>query len=210
MLDDALLTRFISDKPNYNAGRTTFTYLGEISNVLLSGAGNAPSLLNRSYTITAEVQIPQGGAEGMLVTDGGRFAGYGFYLLKDKPVFTWDLLDVERVKWLGNDALTPGKHTLEFDWTYDGPGMGKSGTGTLKADGKVLDSHAMSHSLPISIMWNEGFNVGADTGTPVDDSDYQVPFRFTGKIDKLTVNVGPEQLAPADKEKVQKTLREHD
>jgi len=178
--------------------------------VPFSDAGNAPSLPNRSYTITAEVEIPQGGAEGMLVTDGGRFAGYGFYLLKDKPVFTWDLLDVERVKWRGNDALTPGKHTLEFDWTYDGPGMGKSGTGTLKADGKVLDSHAMSHSLPISIMWNEGFNVGADTGTPVDDSDYQVPFRFTGKIDKLTVKLGPEQLAPADKEKVQKTLREHD
>ena len=209
-LDDAVLTRFLADKPNYNAGRTTFTYLGDISNVLLSAAGNAPSLLNRSYTITAEVEIPQGGAEGMLVTDGGRFAGYGFYLLKAKPVFTWDLLDVERVKWRGNDALTPGKHTLEFDWTYDGPGMGKSGTGTLKADGKVLDSHAMSHSLPISIMWNEGFNVGADTGTPVDDSDYQVPFRFTGKIDKLTVKLGPEQLAPADKEKVQKTLRQHD
>jgi hypothetical protein len=83
--------------------------------------------------------------------------------------------------------------------------MGKDGTGTLKADGKVLDSHAMSHSLPISIMWNEGFDVGLDTGTPVDDSDYQVPFRFTGTIDKLTVKLGPEQLA-----KVQKTLREYD
>jgi hypothetical protein len=80
----------------------------------------------------------------------------------------------------------------------------------LSVDVMVLRASAMLHSLPISIMWNEGFDVGLDTGTPVDDSDYQVPFRFTGKIDKLTVKLGPEQLAPADKEKVQKTLREHD
>ena len=105
--------------------------------------GNAPSLLNRSYTITAEVEIPQGGAEGMLMTDGGRFAGYGFYLLKGRPVFTWNLLGLERVKWQGKEALAPGKHTLEFDWKYDGPGLGKGGTGTLKVDGKVVDSHPM-------------------------------------------------------------------
>jgi arylsulfatase A-like enzyme len=207
-LDATTLTRFLSDKPNYNAGRTTFTYAGELSNVLLSGAGNAPSLLNRSYTITAEVEIPTEGAEGVLVTDGGRFAGYGFYLLKGRPVFTWDLLDVERVKWQGTNALTPGKHTLEFDWNYDGPGMGKGGTGTLKADGVVLDSHSMQHSLPISVMWNETFNVGLDTGTPVDDQDYQVPFRFTGKINKLTVKLGPEQLSPTAEQTKEKIFRD--
>jgi len=200
-LDDSLLGRFISDKPGYNAGRTTWTYSGELSNVLLSGAGNAPSLLNRSYTITAEIEVPKGGAEGMLVTDGGRFAGYGFYLLKGKPVFTWDLIAVERVKWQAKEALSPGKHTLEFDWKYDGPGFGKGGTGTLKVDGKVVDSHPMARSLPISLAWDEAFNVGLDTGTPVDDKDYQVPFRFTGKIDKLTVKLGPLQLEPAKPQK---------
>jgi arylsulfatase len=209
-LDDSTFTRFISPKPNYNAERTTFTYSGELSNVLLSTAGNAPSLLNRSYTITAEVEVPAGGAEGMLVTDGGRFAGYGLYLLKGKPVFTWDLLDVERVKWQGNNALTPGKHTLEFDWKYDGPGMGKGGTGTLKADGTVLDNHPMQHSLPISIMWCETFNVGLDTGTPVDDQDYQVPFRFTGKINKLTIKLGPTQLTSNDRQVIQHALATRD
>jgi arylsulfatase len=136
-LEADLLLRFIGPKPSYNEGRTTFTYSGELSNVLLSGAGNAPSLLNRSYTITADVEVPAGGGEGMLVTDGGRFAGYGFYLLKGKPVFTWQLDDDERVKWQGKDALAPGKHLLEFDWKYDGPGLGKGGTGTLKADGTI-------------------------------------------------------------------------
>jgi len=189
-LDDTRLTRFISHKPSYSAGRTLFTYTGELSNVPFPETGSAPSLLNRSYTITAEVEIPQGGAEGMLVTDGGRFAGYGFYLLKGRPVFTWNLVALERVKWQGKDALAPGKHTLEFDWKYDGPGLGKGGAGSLKVDGKVVDSHPMPRSLPITLMWDETFNVGLDTGTPVDDQDYQVPFRFTGKINKLNVTLG--------------------
>ena len=148
----------------------------------------------------------------MLVTDGGRFGGYGFYLLKGKPIFTSDLNlpDVQRVKWQGNNALTPGKHTLEFDWKYDGPGMGKGGTGTLKADGTVLDNHPMQHSLPISIMWCETFNVGLDTGTPVDDQDYQVPFRFTGKINKLTIKLGPTQLTSNDRQVIQHALATRD
>jgi len=192
-LDDSRLGRFISDKPSYAPGRTEFVYDGTIMNVLLSGAGNAPSLLNRSYTITADVEIPSGGAEGVLMTDGGRFAGYGFYLLKGVPVFTWDLVDLERAKWRGKEALAPGKHTIEFDWKYDGPGLGKGGTGTLKVDGTVVDSHPMPKSLPITLAWDETFNVGIDTGTSVDDADYAVPFPFTGTIDKVTVKLGPSE-----------------
>src|SRR5882762_111394 len=131
-LDDSILPRFVStDKPNYAFDRTLFTYAGELSNVPFPGIGGAPSVLNRSYTITAEITIPQGGAEGMLVTDGGRFGGYGFYLLKGRPVFTWNLFQLERVKWQGKEALAPGKHTLEFDWKPDGPGFGRGGIGTL-------------------------------------------------------------------------------
>ncbi len=192
-LDDTRLSRFISDKPSYAPGRTLFTYKGEISNVPFPGT-IAPSLLNRSYTVTAEIQVPQGGAEGVLVTDGGRFGGYGLYLLKGVPVFTWNLIELERVKWQGKDALAPGKHTLEFDWKYDGPGPGKSGTGTLKVDGKVVDTHKMARSIPLVIPWDETFNVGHDTATPVDDKDYQVPFRFTGTVDKVTVKLGPDEL----------------
>jgi len=192
-LDDTRLSRFISEKPNYAPGRTLFTFSGEISNVPFPGTV-APSLLNRSYTITAEIEVPQGGAEGVLVTDGGRFGGYGFYLLKGRPVFTWNLIQLERVKWQGKDALAPGKHTLEFDWRYNGPGPGKGGTGTLKVDGQVVDSRPMSRSLPLVTPWDETFNVGLDTGTPVDDQDYQVPFRFTGRIGKLTVKLGPNEL----------------
>ncbi len=193
-LDDTRLTRFISEKPTYNPGRTNFVYTGPVSNIPFAETGTAPSLLDRSYTITAEIEIPPGGAEGMIMTDGGRFAGYGFYLLKGKPVFTWNLVDLERVKWQGQEALSPGKHTIVFDWKYNGPGLGKAGTGTLTVDGTVAESHAMPKSLPITLMWDETFNVGSDTGTPVDDSDYQVPFKFTGKIIKVNVKLGEKKL----------------
>ncbi|MBB3392898.1 arylsulfatase [Rhizobium sp. BK275] len=188
-LDDTRLQRFISEKPSYAPGRTEFTYTGRVMNVPFPDTGSAPSLLNKSYTVTAEIDVPEGG-EGVLMTDGGRFAGYGFYLLKGRPVFTWNLVDLERVKWQGKEPLAAGKHMLEFDWKYDGPGLGKGGTGTLKVDGVVIDSHPMPKSLPITTAWDETFNVGIDTGTSVDDEDYQVPFSFTGKIDKLTVNLG--------------------
>jgi arylsulfatase A-like enzyme len=207
-LDDTRLIRFIAPKPNYTPNRTEFTYSGELKNVMFPGYAGPPSLLNRSYTITAEIEVPQGGAEGMLVTDGGRFVGYGFYLLKGRPVFTWNLLGLDIVKWKGKEALAPGKHTLVYDWKYDGPGLGKGGTGTLQVDGSVVDSHPMPKSIPISLMWSETFNVGVDTGTPVDDKDYQVPFRFTGTIDKLTVKLGPEEISPEEKGKIARVFRD--
>ena len=198
-LDDRTLPRFMGTKPSYMMGRNLFTYSGEITNVPFPGVAGAPNVLNKSYTMTAEVEIPRSGAEGMLVTDGGRFNGYGFYLLKGKPTFTWNLLQLERFKWQGKDALAPGKHTLEFDWKMAKPGLGEGGTGTLKVDGKVVDSRGMPRSLPVGIGWVETFNVGVDTGTSVDEQDYQVPFAFTGKINKLTVKLGPEELTPGQR-----------
>jgi hypothetical protein len=206
-LDDRLLPRFIGPKPSYTEGRAVFEYTGELTDVPFPGVAGAPNMLNKSYTITAEVETPQD-AEGVLVTDGGRFGGYGFYLLKGVPVFTWNLIQLERVKWRGKKALQPGKHRLEFDWKYDGPGLGKGGTGTLKVDGKVVDSHPMPKSLPVGIGWCETFDVGIDTGTPVDDQDYQVPFKFTGKIKKLTIKLGPEELTPAEREMIFGTYRD--
>ena len=205
-LADTTLPRFLGVKPSYTMGRTEFTYTGGVTNVPFPGVAGAPNMLNKSYTITAEIEVPVGGAEGMLVTDGGRFAGYGFYLLDGKPTFTWNLLQLEQIKWQGPDALPPGKHKLEFDWVYDGPGLGKGGTGTLKVNGNSVDTKVMPKSLPVGIGWVETFNVGSDTGTPVV-ADYQVPFRFTGAIDKITIALGPEQLTDAEREMIYGTYR---
>jgi len=205
-LDASVATRVVVPKPSLAAGRTTFTYSGVRTGI---PPGDAPSLLNTSYTITADIEIPQGGAEGMLNTNGGRFGGDGFYLLKGKPVFTWNLLDLKRERWESAEALAPGKHALEFDFKYDGlgfatlafndlSGIGRSGTGVLKVDGTVVATQKLEHTVPIILQFDETFDIGADTGTPVDDQDYQVPFRFTGKLNKLTVSIERPTLTPED------------
>jgi arylsulfatase len=164
--------------------------------------------LNKSFTITAEVEVPQGGGDGMIVTEGGRWGGYGLYLLKGRPVFTYNLLMLLSGRW-ANDANPPlaaGKHTIAFDFKYDGPGIAKGGTGVLKVDGKEIRALKLPKTIPFLLPPDETFDIGADTRTGVNDLDYQVPFRFNGKINKLTFNLGPSQLAAEDQKKVQKAV----
>jgi arylsulfatase len=201
----------VTPRPSITAGRTTFSWSGELTG---TPNGDAPSILNASYTFTAEVVVPQGGAEGMLITQGGRFAGYGFYLLKGRPVFLWNLADLERVRWEGAQPLSPGRHTLEFSFEYDGlgigtmayndlSGIGRGGTGVLEVDGKEVARKPMERTLPLILQWDENLDVGADTGTPVNDTDYQVPFRFTGTLDRVTLSIDRPQLGPADVKRLQ-------
>ena len=214
-LDATVATRIITPRPSITAGRNTFTWTAPLTG---TPYGDAPSILNASYNFKAEIEVPQGGAEGMLITTGGRFAGYGFYLLKGKPIFNWNLVGLKHVKWQGPEALAPGKHVLEFDFKYDGlgpatlafndmSGIGRSGTGVLKVDGKVVDTQKMEHTLPFILAWDENLDVGSDTGTPVDDADYQTPFTFTGKIGKITLFIDRPQLSPADVKRLEAAQR---
>ena len=133
--------------------------------------------MDKDYTITADVTIPKEGAEGMIVTLGGRFGGYGLYLLKGKPVFVYNLLDLERFRWEGGvggedwlgSSLKAGKHTIVFDFKYDGPGPGKGGTGALSVDGKELSRKKIEHTIPLMMTIDETFDVGVYTRSPVDD-----------------------------------------
>ena len=267
-LDNSGFVRLLAPKPSAIAGRTDFTYVGENPGIPV---GNAPSILDRDYTITAEVTIPEGGAQGMIATLGGRFGGYGLYLSRTfnwwfherffrriglvvfvlgllliwlgqyrkwshgkmrlgyglsilgllgfvlvfliglagigrgKPVFLYNFLDMERFKWEG-PTLGAGKHTIVFAFKYDGPGPAKGGTGVLSVDGKEVDRKTIAHTIPLLMSIDETFDIGSDTRTPVDDFAYQVPFHFTGTIDKLNYKLGPEQLSAEDKEAAAKTL----
>jgi len=209
-LDNSILPRLITPRPSATAGRTVFTYSGENPGIPVS---NAPSILNRDYTIKAEVTIPEGGAEGMIATMGGRFGGYGLYLLGGKPVFVYNLLNLKRYRWEGGvgaddwlgDSLKPGKHTIVFDFKYDGPGFAKSGTGVLTVDSRMLSRQTVDHTIPFLMAIDESFDIGLDTRTPVDDS-YNLPFRFSGTINKLTYNLGPEQLTAQDRAVMEKAL----
>ncbi len=209
-MDASVATRLAAPRPNITAGRKEFVYTAPMVG---TPQGDSPSLLNSSYTITADITVPKGGAEGMILTSGGRFAGYGFYLLDSKPVFLWNLIDLKRIRWEG-PKLLPGKHTVEFDFKYDGlgaetlrynnmSGIGQGGTGTLKVDGKTVATQKMKHTLPIILQWDEAFDVGSDTLTGVNDADYKPPFALTAKLHKLTIKVDRPQLSEEEIKKME-------
>ncbi len=260
-LDNTGFVRLLTQRPSAVSGRTDFTYVGENPGI---PTGNAPSILDRDYTITVNVTVPSGGAEGIIATIGGRFGGYalllshsfnwwfkgrlfkwlglgalalglllvafgrrsrwrsglGYSLVilaglwvaaifatglfgigKSRPVFIYNMLDLERFRWEGLSGLSEGKHTIVFDFKYDGPGPGKGGTGVLSVDGKEVAKKTIEHTVPLMFPADETFDVGVDTRTGVDDLAYELPFRFTGTIDKLNYKLGPEQMTAEDKRK---------
>ena len=209
-MDASVAARIVAPRPNITAGRTEFTYIHPMIGL---PQGDSPMILNSSYRFTADIEVPASGGEGIIVTSGGRFAGYGFYLLKGKPVFLWNLVDLKRLRWEAPEALTPGHHVVEFDFKYDGlgvgtlafndmSGVGRSGTGTLIVDGKAVATQTMEHTLPMILQWDESFDVGSDTLTGVNDADYQPPFALTAKLNKLTLKVDRPVLSEADIKKL--------
>ena len=214
-MDASVAARIVAPRPNITAGRTEFVYTQPMIGL---PQGDSPLLLNTSYTVTAEIEVPAGGAEGMILTSGGRFAGYGFYLLEGRPVWLWNLVDLERIKWEAPTALTPGRHTVEFEFEYEGSGagtlafnsfagVGQPGTGTLKVDGKAVDTKRMERTLPMILQWDESFDIGSDTLTGVNDADYRPPFALTARLEKLTIRVDRPQLSPEDVQKLQAAMR---
>jgi len=214
-LDASVAARIVAPRPNITAGRNEFVYTRAMTGL---PQGDSPNILNTSYTFTADVDVPQNGAEGVIVTSGGRFGGYGFYIVKNKPVWLWNLVDLERIRWEGPE-LAPGRHTVEFDFRYDGlgagtlafndfSGVGRPGVGTLKVDGKVVDTKDMKRTLPMILQWDESFDVGSDTLTGVNDADYKPPFPLTAKLDKLTIRIDRPQLPPEEIRKLEAAMRQ--
>jgi len=155
------------------------------------------------------VEIPDGGApEGILNTLGGRFGGYGLYLVKGKPVFTYVEINAQKFRWEGADAIGPGKHTIAFDFKYDGPGFGKGGTGVLSVDGRAVADRAIPYTIPFVVTIDESFDVGVDTRTGVDDNDYQPPFRFTGRLGGVTVKLAPPQRTAEEEDFFRRKIQE--
>ncbi|PZQ95610.1 MAG: arylsulfatase [Cereibacter sphaeroides] len=217
-LDSSVATRFATPRPSATAGRTEFAFPGRMTGI---SNGVAPSLLNASYTFTADITVPADGGDGMIITQGGRFTGYGFYLNKGKPTFDWNLVGLKNVVWAATDTLSAGNHTLVFDFKYEGmgaetlafnsmSGIGQSGTGTLSVDGKVVATQKLDHTIPLILAWDENMDIGSDTGTPVNDKIYKTPFAFTGSIDNLKLVIDRPQLSGADKAKLEAAMKAKD
>jgi arylsulfatase len=150
--------------------------------------------------VTADVEIPKGGAEGVLGTLGGRFGGWGLSLMDSVPRFDYANANNPKYRYriAGKDKLAPCKHTIWFDFKYDGGGFGKGASGTLSVDGKVVAKGRMPVTVDFRFSLDECFDVGEDTGTPVaEDYADRMPFRFTGRLHRLVINLGPEQTTPS-------------
>src|SRR5262245_13698609 len=182
-------------RPSLTKGRTKFTYYPGMKRI---PEGSAPQTRNCSFRISADVDIPAEGASGVLATMGGRFGGWGLLVMDGKPRFDYAVSNEDRYRWqiAAKDKLPAGKHTIQFDFKYDGGGMGKGGTGILSVDGKEVAKGRIERTVPLRFSLDECFDVGEDTGTPVaEDYSDRMPFRFTGTLNRLVIDLGETQGA---------------
>jgi arylsulfatase A-like enzyme len=175
-------------RPSLLGGRTKMTYYpGTIG---LPDAASPP-MINKSWTITADIELTDDKTSGMVVTHGGLEGGYGLYLLDNKPTFVYNYLSIDRPTFTAKDPLPKGNTKLVVDFAYDGGGVGKGGKITMLANGKKIAEGRLEKTIPIQFSLGEGLDIGCDIGSPIDFT-YEMPFVFTGKIDKVTIELKPE------------------
>lgn len=196
-LDDRLLERTNSalvGRPDLMGGRTTLTLhegmLGMSENVFIN-------MKNRSHTITADVEIPKTGANGVILAQAGRFGGWSLFVKDGKPAYTYNFLGLQRYTVAAKQTLPAGKVTVRFEFAYDGGGPGKGGVGTILVNGKTVATGRIERTQCCFYSADEGTDVGADEGTPVTEA-YKVPFKFTGKIRKVMIEL--KEMKKADSE----------
>ena len=185
-LDDRTIQRFdINTRPSVTNGRNSFSYYTSVVGI---PEGSAPNTKNRSFSITADVDVAKDGTEGVLVTQGGRFAGWSFFLKDGKPTYAYNFLNSDRTIIQSSEPVEIGKSKVRFDFAYDGGGLGAGGTGKLFINDKQVAEGRIEKTVGFRIGLDETFDVGQDTGSAVVDS-YQVPFKFTGNLEQVTLDL---------------------
>jgi arylsulfatase len=194
-IDDRSIERAnpqIAGRPDLMGGRTSLTVYqgmkGLSENVFIN-------IKNKSHTITAEVEIPNGGASGVVLAQAGRFGGWSLYLKDGKPTYTYNYLGLKEFTVASNQAIPAGKATIRFEFAYDG-GRGKGGLGKIFVNGQEVASGRIDATQFNLFSGDEGADVGVDEGTAVTQA-YEVPFKFTGKIKRVTVDLKPTTTADA-------------
>lgn len=172
-------------RPSLIAGRNKLEYFPGMVALPL---GSAPPLLNKSWTITANIEVPDGGS-GMIVTEGGMEGGFGLYLRDGKPTFVYNFLGRDRPTFAAKDPLPKGPTKLVVNFAYDGGGRGKGGTVTMTANGNKIAEGRLEKTVPIQFAVGEGMDIGLDSGSAVDFT-YQLPFKFTGTVEKVEFELG--------------------
>ena len=189
-LDDRKLERFnavLVGRPDLMAGRTSLTVYegmtGMSENVFIN-------IKNRSHAVTAEVQIPKGNVQGVILAQAGRFGGWSLYLKEGKPAYTYNFLGLQRFTIAAQRSVPVGRATIRYEFVYDGGGLGKGGTGTLFVNGERVARGRIEYTQGMIFSVEEGTDVGQDGETPVvENYGAPAPYRFTGKIDRVTVDL---------------------
>ncbi|RYU60859.1 arylsulfatase [Methylolobus aquaticus] len=180
-------------RPSLTRGRDTFEFFQGMTRI---PEGAAPDIKNKTFSVRAELVIPEEGANGMIITQGGLFSGWALYVDRGRPVFHYNTADVFHAEIAATETLRPGKQLVRVDFKYDGGGIGQGGLATLRVNGKVWAEGRIERTIPIRITLDEGLDIGEDTGTPVVRS-YDVPYRFNGTIENVIVELKePEAPAP--------------
>ena len=185
-LDDRLMVRTDAKavgRPTVLGDRTELTLAEGMRGM---GTDVFIDLRSTSYTMTADVEVDANG-NGVIVCQGGRFGGLSFYLKDGKPAFTYNYLGLGSTDIVAIQALPAGRHTVVYDFKYDGGGEGKGGVGTLSANGKKIGEGRIEKTQPGIFSVDDMADVGVDDGTPV--GDYSSPFEFSGKVHKVTIQV---------------------
>jgi arylsulfatase len=188
-IDDRLMERInakSAGRPDLIGDRTSLTLhagmKGMSENVFLN-------CKNRSLTITADVEIPQGGANGVILAQGGRFGGWSLYFKDGRPIYTYNFLGLQRFSVAAAQAAPAGKATIRFEFAYDGGGLAKGGLGTIFVNGTKVAEGRIERTQPYIFSADETADVGEDDATPVTEDYKAYDNKFTGKILKVTVDV---------------------
>jgi arylsulfatase len=183
------LSAELQGRPSPTAGRTSFTYFPGVAAL---PAGSAPNLLNKSWTVTADLEIPKGAANGVVWAMGALDGGFTLYVKNGKPVFTGNFLGRTMSRAAGPKALPQGHVKLRGEFTYDGGGMGKGATLSLFVNDQKVGEARMEQTLPLTLGLGGTLDIGLDTGSPADETyQAQAPFPFTATINSVTIQLSP-------------------
>jgi arylsulfatase len=187
-LDDRRIERFnpeLAGRPELIQGKTQLLY-GGMHRLTESSVINTK---NKSHAVTAQLTVPDTGAEGVIVAQGGAFAGWSLYAKGGKPVYCYNLLGLQRFKVAGDTAIPAGEHQLRMEFAYDGGGLAKGGTATLYIDGEQVGEGRIDGTVPMIFSGDETTDLGSDTGTSVSDDYAPESSIFTGKVEWVQIDV---------------------
>lgn len=190
-IDDRSVERLnpaTAGRPDLMAGRTSLTVYEGMTGLMENAFINVK---NRSFTITAQVEIPTTNASGVIICQGGRFGGWTLYLKNSRPIFTYNWVGLQRFTVAANQPIAPGKAMIRFDFAYDGGALGAGGTGVIFVNGKKVAQGRIEKTNAMMFSADEGADVGVDEGTPVTEDYKTSDNKFTGKIHQVTIDVKP-------------------